>query len=102
MTAERAPIGIFVINLAQMTGRPVIDQTGLKGAYDFKLKYAQPRPVPKGAAAPGDKPESPVAVDPEGPSLFDALQEQLGLKLEPQKGQVDMIVIDRAEKPTAN
>jgi uncharacterized protein (TIGR03435 family) len=67
-------------------GRPVMDKTGLTGKYTYKLNWVN------GAAAP----------DSDTPSLFVALQEQLGLKLEPVKGMSEIIVIDHAEKPTAN
>ena len=66
-------------------GRPVLDRTGLTGVYSFKLDWSY---TDTGT--------------PEVPSLFAALQEQLGLKLESTKGPVEFIVIDHAEKPTAN
>jgi uncharacterized protein (TIGR03435 family) len=81
-------------NLAPMTGRLVVDRTGLTGAYDLELSFT-PDQLP--AAAPGSS--APV-IDPNGPSLFTALQEQLGLKLAATTGPVDVLVIDRAEKPT--
>jgi uncharacterized protein (TIGR03435 family) len=66
-------------------GRQVIDQTGLKGNYDFTLEWA-----------PSDQ-------DTQGPSLFTALQEQLGLRLEARKASVDVLVVDSMEKtPTEN
>jgi uncharacterized protein (TIGR03435 family) len=70
-------------------GRMVIDRTGLTGAWDFELTYAVEA---RGADAP--------PVDPNTPSLFTAIQEQLGLKLEPTKGPVEVLVIDGIEKPT--
>jgi uncharacterized protein (TIGR03435 family) len=86
-----------------VTDRPVVDQTGLTGRYDFTLKwtpddsqFAQFRgavaPTPAGA---GDNPDAP-------PSLYTATQEQLGLKIEATKAQDDVIVIDHIEKPSAN
>lgn len=68
--------------------RPVIDQTGLAGRFNFHLEYA-----PEGAPA-----EDPAT----GPSIFTALQEQLGLKLEPAKGPKEFLVIDHVERPTGN
>jgi uncharacterized protein (TIGR03435 family) len=76
--------------LTGASGRPVVDQTGLKGSYDFDLKYT---PDPQGAAA---------LPDPAFPDLFTALREQLGLRLEAQKGSVDSLIIDHAEKPSGN
>jgi bla regulator protein blaR1 len=72
--------------LADRLGRNVVDQTGLKGFYNFLLTW------------------SPDELQPEnqGPTLFTAIQEQLGLKLESTKGLVDVLVVDHAERPSAN
>jgi bla regulator protein BlaR1 len=80
-------------------GRTVIDRTGLKGQYEIKLEF-----TPEGSSqrGPADGPEASPPPDPTGPSIFTALQEQLGLKLESSKGPVEIIIIDRAEKPTEN
>jgi len=75
--------------LIQLVGRPVIDRTGLTGYYDYTLKW-----MPE----PGIGPPGPP-VDPEAPSIFTAVQEQLGLKLEAGRGPVEVVVIDRLEKP---
>jgi uncharacterized protein (TIGR03435 family) len=82
--------------LAPRLNNIVLDQTGLSGEYDFKLQYADDSPPKPGA----DPPEAPS--DPSGPSLPTALQEQLGLKLETQKVPIQVIVVDRAEKASAN
>jgi uncharacterized protein (TIGR03435 family) len=74
--------------LASIAGRPVLDKTGLTGKYDYKLEYA-----------PDD---SQADADPAGPSIFTAVQEQLGLKLEPGKGPVEIVVIDHIERPSGN
>lgn len=73
----------------------MVDKTGLTGEYDFKVQF-----VDEGPAKPGA--EVAPASDPTGPSLAVALQEQLGLKLETQKSPVQMIVVDHAEKTSAN
>jgi uncharacterized protein (TIGR03435 family) len=86
------PMWVVTFLLTQEVGRSVIDKTGLTGHYDFELKW-----TPETAR----RVESPDAL-PELPSLFTALQEQLGLRLESSKGPVDVLVIDRAEKPDAN
>lgn len=89
--------------LANQLGRPVVDKTGLTGNYDIKLAWTpdpgQPAPPPLGPP-PGLEP-SPVP-DPSGPSIFTAIEEQLGLRLESQKGPIETIVIDSVEKPSEN
>jgi uncharacterized protein (TIGR03435 family) len=76
--------------LQAMTGRPVVDRTGLAGAFDFDLQWtsAPVAPAP-GAAAPPD----------DGPSIFVALQEQLGLRLEAGRAPFDVIVVDAIRRP---
>jgi uncharacterized protein (TIGR03435 family) len=83
------------------TDRPVVDKTGLTGRWDIRLEFT--REV--GLAAPAylnGEPAPSVAADPNGPSLFTALREQLGLKLVPAKAPIEVIVIDHAEHPAAN
>lgn len=85
--------------LSQTVGRVVIDKTGLTGGYDFDLKFAL-----EAGQGRGDLPPAPPGVndrpaDPDVPNIFTALQEQIGLKLESTKGQVEVLVIDRVEKP---
>jgi uncharacterized protein (TIGR03435 family) len=79
--------------LAGQTQHNVTDQTGMAGEFDFTLDWT---PDAGAGAADGD-----AAVG-QAPPFFLALQEQLGLKLEPQKGPVEVLVIERAEKPSAN
>jgi uncharacterized protein (TIGR03435 family) len=97
-------IAQFVTTLSEWVGRPVIDKTGLTGLYDFTLKFA-----PEGVRAAGPmgptltlrSAQVPAApVDPDAPSLSTALEEQLGLKLESARGPVEVVVIDRLERPT--
>ena len=76
-------------------GRMVVERTGLSGAWDFELNYAA-----EGRGAPGGADAAPA--DPNAPSLFTAIQEQLGLKLESTKGPVEVLVIDSVERPTEN
>lgn len=82
-------------NLSRFTGRTVVDRTGLKGTYDVALRWT---PNEGQAWAPPGAPPS----DGSQPSLFTAVQEQLGLRLESQRGPVEVLVIDRAEKPSEN
>jgi uncharacterized protein (TIGR03435 family) len=75
-------------------GRSVIDETGLKGRYDFKLEWI---PDDRDSTKPDEKTEFQP-----GSSLFAIVQEQLGLKLEPRKGPVEVLIIDNAEKASEN
>jgi uncharacterized protein (TIGR03435 family) len=83
--------GIFVPHV----GRTIIDKTGLTSVYDFTLQFMPD----DAAAAPGSTSSVP---DPTAPSIFTAIQEQLGLKLESGKGPVEVMVIDHVERPSGN
>jgi uncharacterized protein (TIGR03435 family) len=98
MHAKFVSMDYFAWRLAQLLDRPVLDLTKLKGGYDFDLAYTRELPpgLPEGAVLNG------VPVDTSGPPIFEAIQKQLGLKLERQKGPVEIIVIDRAEKAVEN
>ena len=84
-----APISALANQLSSVERRSVIDKTGLTGSYDIDLKWT-PDDAPAGADADT------------GPSIFTALQEQLGLKLEAAKGPVETLVVDHAELPAEN
>jgi bla regulator protein blaR1 len=100
VTANDAHLSTLVSVLSRTLGRTIIDKTGLTGNYDFTLEYAPEEGAPQpGAAAGGAPPASPSD---SAPSIFTALQEQLGLKLESTKGPVDVIVIDHIEKAAEN
>lgn len=71
-------------------GRPVVNRTGLEGAYDFRLTWASDRLTPE------------ILPDQDAPTFFTAVQEQLGLRLVPSKVPVEVIVIDHIEKPSQN
>jgi uncharacterized protein (TIGR03435 family) len=95
------PIAVMLGQLTFEAGRPVYDQTGLSGLYNFTLRCArESRSV---SAAPPDA-QTTVGTSPgnDAPSLPDALEEQLGLKLQPAKGPSDVIIVDHVERPTAN
>jgi uncharacterized protein (TIGR03435 family) len=77
--------------LSRMMDRPVLDATGLKGYYSFKLDFTPDEAPPVPGAGPAA--ESPI-----GPALERALREQAGLRLESRRAPIDMLVIDSAEK----
>lgn len=88
--------------LSNRVGRLVLDKTGLQDDYDFTLKWTPEERTPQ-AFAPAQMAQNALArPEANGPSIFTALQEQLGLKLESQKGPVEILVIDHVEKPSAN
>lgn len=88
--------------LTNAAGRPVVDKTGLTGRYDFTLRWAFDPTQGTGPLA-GQAPGGPaVASDPDAPTLFTALQEQLGLKLDSQRAPMDVVVIDHVERPTSD
>ncbi len=98
----RVTIAQLVDALSAATGRVVLDKTNLPGSYDISLDYTPEQgqfQAPEGA--PTGTPLSPP-IDANGPSLFTALAEQLGLKLEPEKGPVEVMVIDHVERPSDN
>jgi uncharacterized protein (TIGR03435 family) len=106
ITTTDATMERIVSTLSGQLGRPVTDATGLKGKYDFTLTFAGDAAGAGGganmsAAAPdGSMPSAPET---DAPPILAAVQEQLGLKLEPKKGAVDVFVIDHVEKtPTEN
>ncbi|HEY1307953.1 MAG TPA: TIGR03435 family protein [Vicinamibacterales bacterium] len=96
-------IAELVTVLSQLRGvdRFVADQTKLEGPYDVELKWTPEQLVPELRSPPPGAPPMPP-IDPNGPTLFTAVQEQLGLRLNPTKGPVDVLVVDRAELPTDN
>jgi uncharacterized protein (TIGR03435 family) len=90
--------------LPNIVGRMVIDKTGLTDTFNVHMEWAPdaPMPVQAGAGGSNDPGRSAPSTDNAGPSIFSAIQEQLGLKLESTKGPVEVLVIDHVEKPSAN
>jgi bla regulator protein blaR1 len=101
--AQGARVDGLLPLLSNETGRTVVDKTGLTGNYDFTLTWTADPPAggerPQGADAGGIAQQPPGD---NGPTLFTALEEQLGLKLESTKGPVDVLVIDHVEMPSGN
>ncbi len=90
------PISQLTVMLSQYTQRIVVDRTGLKGNFDIDLTFTPDR-MPQGPPPPGVQ---LPPIDPNGPSIFTAIQEQLGLKLESERGPTEVLVIDHVERPT--
>jgi uncharacterized protein (TIGR03435 family) len=89
------PLLMLTRPLGEAVGRIVVDRTGLTGNWDADLTFAldQNRATPPGV-------DSPAPPDPNAPSIFTAVQEQLGLKLESTKAPVDVLAIDQVEPPS--
>ncbi len=105
LTGQGINIENLVRVLSQQLGRTILDETGLTGKYDFTLKWTpDDRAGPISAANQGGGSRSDDAPPPDssGPSIFTAIQEQLGLKLESRKVPVEMLVIDHVEAPSEN
>ncbi|HXX23164.1 MAG TPA: M56 family metallopeptidase [Terriglobia bacterium] len=101
LTGQAVPIALLAQELMdqpELGGRLVLDQTGLTGTYDFKLQWTPERPTSNSS----QEPDAALPPDSSGPSLFTALQRQLGLRLESAKGPVDTVVIDHFERPSEN
>ena len=118
MTGSQMTIAAFIDMIGRFVDKPVVDETGLKGKYDIEIEMSMSDMMtmarssgmagmggpgigrgggPAGGVSPGD-----AASDPSGGSIFQTVQ-NLGLKLEPKKAQMDIIVVDKAEKtPTEN
>jgi uncharacterized protein (TIGR03435 family) len=84
----------FAKLLGVTLGRPVVDRTGITGTFDFHLEFALDENTPNVRLEPSDEPP--------GPSIFTALQEQLGLKLASARGPAEFLVIDHVERPSEN
>ncbi len=96
-----APMEMLATVLSNNLGRPVVDKTGLTAKYDFVLEFIPDVGADPRAQGFGDGVNTP-APNPSGPTIFTAIQEQLGLRLESTKAPVETIVIDRVEKPSEN
>jgi uncharacterized protein (TIGR03435 family) len=84
--------------LSGRSGRPVVDASGIGGTYDFDLKWTpDPSQLPRGPA-----PDDLAPFDPSGPSLFTAVEEQLGLRLQPTTAAAEHFIIEHAQRPSPN
>jgi len=100
MTMGGATLAQLASTLSGVLDRCVVDRTALDGLFDASLKWTPDQSTPGLAVKAGFAPAG--LVDPNGASIFTAVQEQLGLKLDSQKGPVALLIIDRAERPTEN
>jgi uncharacterized protein (TIGR03435 family) len=103
LTAQAVPMTSLANILSQQLHRTVLDKTGLTGKYDLELNWTPDQgsdPMFKGSD--GSPQRGDAAPDSSGPSIFTALQEQLGLRLQSAKGPVETIVIDHVEMPSEN
>jgi len=89
----------WLTNTGSSLGRLILDRTGLEGCYDVDLRFTPDR-IPN--FGPGGPPQGLPPIDTEGASIYSAMREQLGLKLDAQRAPVEVLVIDRVEKPTAD
>jgi uncharacterized protein (TIGR03435 family) len=98
----RTTIEKLTVFLSSQTFKPVTDGTGLKGEYDISLKWS-PDAIESVVGSPPTLSSLPAQSESSGPSLFDALQDQLGLKLQPKKVTIELLVVDDIKKiPTDN
>ena len=98
ISIERGELARLTQFLASSLGRPIIDRTGLSGLYDLSLQWDD-APIREGGA-PGL--DAAVAPGTDHGSIFTAIQDQLGLRLESQRAPVEVLVIDRIERPSPN
>ncbi|HLJ25595.1 MAG TPA: M56 and DUF3738 domain-containing protein [Candidatus Angelobacter sp.] len=97
LVSQGQPIESLISVLSRQLDRPILDKTGLKGQYDYTLQW-----TPEDSPTDGGKPGAQPAPESSGPSIFAAIQEKLGLKLEPKKGPMQVLVIDHIEEPSEN
>jgi uncharacterized protein (TIGR03435 family) len=97
MEGSKVHVADFIKLLALVLDRPVFNKTGFTGEFDLNLNF-----TPDGSLMGFGLPGYGGPTDPNLPNIFAALEQQLGLKLVPAKGPVEVLVVDRAERPTAN
>jgi len=104
MSVRGVPMPQILQALSDLSMRTVVDRTGLTGAFDLDLKWTPEALAQRAAGTPVDQPLrlNGSDVDTSGPSLFTAIQEQLGLKLVSARGPVKVLIVDSAERPTEN
>ena len=101
LPASNATMEEFAGVMQAHLDRPVVDQTGLKGRFDFQLQWTPDETQSDSLRGAGAPPKPPEGAETQ-PDLFTAIQQQLGLKLESTRAQTDVLVIDKVEKPSEN
>ena len=98
LKATSVPMDYVAYRLSLLMDRPVVDMTNIHGDYDFELSFTRELPsnFPEGGKINGEDPDT------SGPTIFEAVKQQLNLEMKAQKGPVDVIVIDHVEKPVGN
>lgn len=99
--ASGAAMAFLADMLSSQLSRPVVDKTGIPGDFQIHLAYVPDAPTAS-SGVPGSHPADTATTADLGPDIFTAIQEQLGLKLQPAKGPVEVLVIDHVERPTEN
>src|SRR5262245_53070612 len=106
MVGRNVPMKSLAIVLSGVLGKQVADETGLTQTYNFTLTFTPPENTGFDALIPRLPPEVQAQIpgkpDPNGPSIFTAVQEQLGLRLESRKVPSETMIIDAAQHPTEN
>ena len=102
LTSSGIPMSILADDLSRRLGVTVVDKTGLKGNYAFNLRWTPDASEDARFKDQGGPQEAAPAPEGSGPTIFNALQEQLGLKLEPRTASVPFLIVDHAEMPSEN
>jgi uncharacterized protein (TIGR03435 family) len=102
LRASSAAMALLANFLSHMLSRTVVDKTGIAGEFDFQVIFTPDAPAVPSPDAAGPRPADGAAAADPGPNFFTAMREQLGLKLESAKGPVEILVIDRVERPSPN
>jgi uncharacterized protein (TIGR03435 family) len=104
MEGSKVHVADLIRQLALVLDRPLLDKTGFAGEFDLSLNFTPNGDLVglPGYGGPGDPNGLRPPTDPNLPNIFAALEEQLGLKLAPSKGPVEVLVIDHAERPSEN
>jgi len=101
MCGKAVSVSTFLTTLQSWAGRPVADKTNFKGLFDVLFQFS-PEQGASLTTADGTPGGTPLSSDPSGPSIFTAIEQELGLKLESSKGTVEVLVIDSVQKPSEN